>query len=572
MMPLPTLQSIRRYRRRDPTGSIRSSRWLLVLLTGASLLLYPALAAGQMPTVPPSAAPPDDGQWTMPAKNYAATRYSGLDEINDANVEQSAGRLHLLDRRRPRARSGADRGEQHHVHRDAISEHRLCARSHQARRADQMGVSAASGAGVARVSPAATSSIAARPTRTASSSSTPSTATPSRSTPETGKELWKTKLGDINTGETHHDGAAGREGKVLVGDFGGELGVRGWVDGARCRHRQDRLAGLCHRAGQGRADRPRTSSPFYPSDKGADLGVKTWPADAWKTGGGTMWGWIAYDPDLNLIYYGTGNPGPWNQEQRPATTNGRHDALRARSRYRRGQMVRMQYNPHDEHDYDGINEIRSCVDMPVDGKPRKVLLHPDRNGYLYVVDRETGEVVSAEPYGYVNSVLRHRSQDRPARHQPGQGRRSSGPSSTTSARRRPDVKDWNPSAFSPLHRPASTSRTRTSAWIGRAGQVNYIAGTPYRRRRGRDESRAPAAIAASSPPGIQCRARPVWTDQGGPAAVERRDGHRRRPCLLRNHGWLVQSRRRQDRRAQMAVQDRLGDHRPARRLSRAGRA
>src|ERR1700743_1502997 len=55
---------------------------------------------------------------------------------------------------------------------------------------------------------------------------------------------------------------------------------------------------------------------FYSSDNGTDLGVKTWPTDAWKTGGGTMWGWIAYDPDLNLIYYGTGNPGPWNQEQR----------------------------------------------------------------------------------------------------------------------------------------------------------------------------------------------------------------------------------------------------------------
>ena len=57
--------------------------------------------------------------------------------------------------------------------------------------------------------------------------------------------------------------------------------------------------------------------PFYASDRGKDLGVTTWPPDAWKTGGGTVWGWISYDPELDLIYYGAGNPGPWNAEQRP---------------------------------------------------------------------------------------------------------------------------------------------------------------------------------------------------------------------------------------------------------------
>ena len=117
-----------------------------------------------------------------------------------------------------------------------------------------------------------------------------------------------------------------------------------------------------------------------------------------------MWGWIAYDPDLNLIYYGTGNPGPWNQEQRPGD-NKWTTTLFARDPDTGAAKWALQYNPHDEHDYDGINE-QILVDMNVDGKPRKVLLHPDRNGYLYVVDRENGEIVSAEPYGYVNSVLR----------------------------------------------------------------------------------------------------------------------------------------------------------------------
>src|SRR5271156_696993 len=86
MMTIPISQSVGRYQVEDLTKSIWRSRWLRLLLTGASLLLYPALAAAQTPTVPASAAPSEDGQWTMPAKNYAATRYSALDEINSANV------------------------------------------------------------------------------------------------------------------------------------------------------------------------------------------------------------------------------------------------------------------------------------------------------------------------------------------------------------------------------------------------------------------------------------------------------------------------------------------------------
>ena len=97
MMTLPISRPIRRYEKEDLAGSIRPSRWLRLLLTAASLLLYPALAAAQTPTVPASAAPPDDGQWTMPAKNYAATRFSALDEINSANVSnlQEIGRAHV---------------------------------------------------------------------------------------------------------------------------------------------------------------------------------------------------------------------------------------------------------------------------------------------------------------------------------------------------------------------------------------------------------------------------------------------------------------------------------------------
>jgi hypothetical protein len=117
---------------------------------------------------------------------------------------------------------------------------------------------------------------------------------------ETGKMLWQTKLGDINTGETITMAPLVVKGKVLVGDSGGELGVRGWLTALDVN-----TGKIVWRAYATGPDKEVLIGPgfhpFYPSDRGTDLGVTTWPKDAWQTGGGTMWGWIAYDPDLNLI-------------------------------------------------------------------------------------------------------------------------------------------------------------------------------------------------------------------------------------------------------------------------------
>ncbi|TIR42357.1 MAG: PQQ-dependent dehydrogenase, methanol/ethanol family, partial [Mesorhizobium sp.] len=136
-------------------------------------------------------------------------------------------------------------------------------------------------------------------------------------------------------------------------------------------------------------------------DKGRDLGVTTWPPEAWKIGGGNMWGWISYDPDLNLIFHGTGNPGPWNPDLRPGD-NKWTSGIFARDPDTGAAKWFYQWTPHDLHDYDGINE-QILLDMNWQGKPRKVLVRPERNGYLYVLDRTTGEVLSAKPYGSVNS-------------------------------------------------------------------------------------------------------------------------------------------------------------------------
>src|SRR5678815_4721534 len=163
------------------------------------------------------------------------------------------------------------------------------------------------------------------------------------------------------------------KGKVLVGNSGGEFGVRGWL--AALDADTGTVLWKAYNTGPDKdvligAD----FKPFYASDRGTDLGVKTWPSEAWKIGGGTVWGWISYDPQLDLIYYGTGNPGPWNPDQLPGDnkwTSGMFardpDTGQARWFY--------QFSPHDLHDYDAVNESL-LLDMPVHGVRRKVLVGP----------------------------------------------------------------------------------------------------------------------------------------------------------------------------------------------------
>jgi len=141
--------------------------------------------------------------------------------------------------------------------------------------------------------------------------------------------------------------------------------------------------------------------PFYAQEQGKDLGVYSWPPEGWKMGGGTVWGWISYDAEQDLIFYGTGNPGPWNPAQRPGD-NKWTSGIFAR-RPDTGEAVWFyQWSPHDLHDYDGVNE-QILLEMPVGGETRKVLVRPERNGYVYVLDRATGQVLSANPFVHVTT-------------------------------------------------------------------------------------------------------------------------------------------------------------------------
>ena len=134
----------------------------------------------------------------------------------------------------------------------------------------------------------------------------------------------------------------------------------------------------------------------YASMKGKDLGVSTWQGDEWKRGGGTTWGWYCYDPELNLFYYSVGNPGTWNPDQRPGDNKWSMSMFARNPQTGKVKWV-YQMTPHDEWDYDGVNE-----NVLFEKGGQKLLAHFDRNGIGYTVDRTNGKVIVANAYGPIN--------------------------------------------------------------------------------------------------------------------------------------------------------------------------
>ena len=215
----------------------------------------------------------------------------------------------------------------------------------------------------------------------------------------TGAVVWRTKMGDLSKGETITMAPIVVHGKVIVGSSGGEMGVRGWI--AALDAASGKQLWRAYNVGpDGDIKAGARFKPFYPQDKGADQGTKSWPGQSWKVGGATVWGWLSYDPALNLIYHGTSNPGPWNGQGRPGD-NKWSAAIIARDADT-GEMVwAFQPTPHDLWDYDAVNE-NILADLPLGGATRKVLVHFDRNGFAYTIDRATGEVILAKAYVPMN--------------------------------------------------------------------------------------------------------------------------------------------------------------------------
>jgi len=212
---------------------------------------------------------------------------------------------------------------------------------------------------------------------------------------KTGKEIWKVKNGDPKRGETNTATVMPVNDKVIVGISGGEFGVLGHVTAYDMNTGKQVWRG--HSAGPDDhmlMDPEKTMALGKPVGK--DSSLKTWQGDQWKIGGGTTWGWYSYDPDTNLVFYGSGNPSTWNPAQRPGD-NKWSMTIWARDADTGMAKWVYQMTPFDEWDYDGINEML-LADIDVKGKKRKVLVHFDRNGLGYTLDRVTGELLVAEKF------------------------------------------------------------------------------------------------------------------------------------------------------------------------------
>ena len=235
---------------------------------------------------------------------------------------------------------------------------------------------------------------------------------------ETGEVVWSVKNGDASKGETGTMAPMVAKDKVLVGISGGEFGVRGRMTAYNLADGSE-----AWKAWSTGPDDEMLVSPentmVLGKPVGADSSLKSWEGDQWQIGGGTTWGWVSYDPDLNMVYYGTGNPSTWNPAQRPGdnkwsmTINARDlDTGEAKWLY--------QMTPHDEWDYDGVNEM-ILADVNVDGQDHKALVHFDRNGFAYTMDRESGELLVAKKYdpavNWATEVVMDKSSDQYGRPQ-----------------------------------------------------------------------------------------------------------------------------------------------------------
>jgi alcohol dehydrogenase (cytochrome c) len=194
---------------------------------------------------------------------------------------------------------------------------------------------------------------------------------------KTGKELWKSKASDYKQGHSMTVAPLVANGVLITGISGGEYGTRGFIDG------WDPDTGK---------QLWRRFTTALPNEPGGD----TWPADTAQKGGAPAWLTGSYDPELDLVYWGTGNGGPWNAEFRKGDNLYICSVLAMKPKT--GEVVwHYQFSPNDPYDYDGTNELVHA-DLNVKGKMTKVIMQANRNGYFYVLDRTNGKLVAANPY------------------------------------------------------------------------------------------------------------------------------------------------------------------------------
>ncbi|MGO4524616.1 methanol/ethanol family PQQ-dependent dehydrogenase [Microvirga sp. 2MCAF35] len=425
------------------------------------------------PSVPSFAAQPEDGQWTIPQKNYASTRFSDLSEINTENVKNLQVAFTFS--------TGVNKGQEAAPLVVGGTMYVLSPYPNILYALDltQPGAplkwqynpkpaSAAQGVACCDVVNRGPAFVNGRLFFTTLDAHVVAV------NAETGEEVWKTKLGDINRGETMTMAPLVVKNKVIVGVSGGQFGVRGWIEALDIN--SGKSVWKAYSTGPDQDVKIGANfKPFYDSDKGKDLGVATWPAHGWQQGGGTVWGWLSYDPELNLVYHGTGNPGPWNPNPRPGD-NKWTAGIFARDADTGEARWFYQIAPHDLHGRDGNNET-ILLDMEWEGKLRKVLVHPGQTGFVYVIDRTNGELLSAHPFHALTAATGVDVETGKIQYSPDKDPvdhrviRDICPAAS-------GAKNWNPSAFSPRTGLLYIPHVNLCMdW--ESTEPNYIAGTPY---------------------------------------------------------------------------------------------
>jgi len=193
-----------------------------------------------------------------------------------------------------------------------------------------------------------------------------------------GAERWAVRVADYKPGYSMTLAPLALRDKIVVGLSGGEAGIRGFVD-----------------AYDAKTGKP--SWRFYTIPASDEPGSDTWPAEAWKTGGGSTWVTGSYDPKLNLVYWGVGNPGPdWNGDSRPGD-NLYTCSLVALDADTGKLKWHFQFTPHDTHDWDSTH-VPVLFEANIRGTDRELVAVANRNAFYYVLDRRTGEFIAGRPY------------------------------------------------------------------------------------------------------------------------------------------------------------------------------
>ena len=338
----------------------------------------------------------EDGQWSMPSKDYAATRYSGLTGI----TRQNAGSLHPVWTFSTGVLGGHEGqplvvGDTMYVVTpwpNVLYAFDLTQEGYPLRwkyrpdvSANAIGVSCcdtvnrgafyADGKIVYNLLDGHTVAVEA----------------------SSGRELWSTQIADVSNGETVTMAPLVVRDRVIVGASGGEFGIYGWVKGLDLK--SGRTVWTAHNIGPDKDMLARAGTFKPPYDSGVDLGARSWANDSWHTGGAPVWGSISYDPQLDLIYYGTGNASPYNPEQRLGDDKWSASVLARKPED--GTLVwAYQFTPHDNWDYDATGAM-ILADLTVDGKRIRALVHFDKNGFAYTLDRATGRLLLAVPFAPV---------------------------------------------------------------------------------------------------------------------------------------------------------------------------